>query len=694
MIVKTFFVCIIHIQDSPQLAKLKMWRRLPAGALTIRDWESEELVQIMESVSNKTPLQQQKQMKCLAELLDKHWDGEYKQYMEAKIFGGKNETYLDVNDASSIQQCLVQRAWLPSSADKRFPPKQDKILYRGCELFDRVHKVQSVLHIHVPYIGVDLKSSEFVKLLGIRDSVSAHELIDFLCKWSQHSSESQMPFITSIEHMRSVYVTLMQQSEHLASSTYDEDAALESFQEDSLIFVPDSFHEGSASQDIPGHFYTIHNACWLDSSTVLYNKQKYNRSLPSNLPKLLQLHYQVADDSKRNRMIQQAFEYFGVPEMPRVATFVTLLKYISSQSATPEPEHVNDFTSIASEFVRLCTRETNPIQPQFVYSNLKLAKVFPTHNRVWVSLEDCLLENDSEHIAKCFAESKQVHFLQWPTKPVGRKSHNRNAKAVFEETKEEFAGICKISKLSIMAKPRVDVSGEIRPLNDVKRRLSLWVSLIQRFIASVCEKQYEKLNRGNVQETLSKLQVFSALSVKCRYFIEHQDTQFASGKSLESGCDFTAEDGMPTIYVAANKTEKLGCLLKALMKLFMDEALEEEKDRFERFLTRHLLLETPATEKEVQEITSECSILPLNDEEQVWTIPLPIVYQTVVQEESSTESEVETEGEEPLETSTDQQNTQKGGGGLKSWPPRAAVDPSDSPHKSHFPEERVFRYYE
>ena len=83
--------------------------------------------------------------------------------------------------------------------------------------------------------------------------------------------------------------------------------------------------------------------------------------------------------------VQQALLHFGIPEAPRVASYLTLLKFISTLSHHPEPEHVKDFTSIAFELVRLCKEDPN-VNPDFVYSNLKNAKIFPTENRSYVGI--------------------------------------------------------------------------------------------------------------------------------------------------------------------------------------------------------------------------------------------------------------------------------------------------------------------
>lgn len=221
-------------------------------------------------------------MKKLAEVLDKHWETEYKHYLEAQIYDGKNEMYLDSTTASSFQQFLVQQAWLP--CDQLGHLSGSKSLFSGCELFDSAQHIQTLLHSHVPYIGADLKNEDFINRLGIKRNVNKADMIKHLIEWSRESSDNDTPFCTSIEHMSHVYAFLKRESEGYntmhAFKTGDSDL-IEKFREEKLIYVPDRFEENSVSVDVPGHFETIHTVCWKDPSSVLYTRQRLSLPLCS-----------------------------------------------------------------------------------------------------------------------------------------------------------------------------------------------------------------------------------------------------------------------------------------------------------------------------------------------------------------------------------------------------------------------------
>ncbi len=628
-------------------------------------------------------------MKKLAEISDKHWETEYKRYLEAQIYDEKNEKYLDLTAASSFQQFLVQQAWLPCDQLGHF--SSSKSLFSGCELFDNTQRIQTLLHSHVPYIGADLKNEDLINRLGIKRNVSKSDLIKHLTEWSQKSSENDTPFCTSIEHMSHVYAFLKRESEGYntvyAYKKEDSDNLIEKFREEKLIYVPDKFEDNSANVDVSGHFETIHAVCWKDPSSVLYTRQRFLLPLSAHLPKVLSLYYITRNDQSMSNQVQQAFLHFGVPEAPRVASYLTLLKFISTLSHHPESEHVNNFTSIAFELVRLCKEDPNV--SDFVYSNLKNAKIFPTENRVWVSLQECLLENDDKNIAKCFQKSDKVFFILWPDNIASKKKTRDTSKQqsiANQEARDNFISICNIPKLSTVATPKVDYEGEARPVHSVKLQLSNWISIIQKFIATNCEDLYANLKENNIQDKLSRLQVLSVMSLSCRYFIDHSDSQIPSPDTIEKSCEYSYDGDTctSTIFVTANKIEKPKCLLPALMKLFAQSSSGEEFNIIEEFF-KDLLLDCPMTRDELEEIAEQHSLESLPDDEPLWEIPLPKHQRSIEAEEDTTDEETDN-----MSTEEEEEKAKPDSGGIEiveeerkltSWPPKAAVDPSfNAPH--------------
>ena len=647
------------------------------GDHTLRDWQSDELEQIVKSVADKPSRYQRSQMKRLAELLDDNWELEYKHYLDAQVFDENNDKYLDATTASSFCQFIVQQAWLPP--DDTYTA-ESRSLYSGRELFDNNRQIHSLLHTHVPYIGPNLKNEDFVNCLCVRKSVSFSDVTSYLLEWARQSTESTVPFHTSIEHMSRLYTYLKLESEDHDNQVQN---LTDYFQEEKLIFVPDKFKEISPTENVPGHFHSIHSVCWSDQSTVLYTRQKYGLPLAPNLPKVLSLYYGMKEDHQNlYHGLKQAFVHFGVPETPRVVSYLTLVKYISMLSHRPQPEHVRDFTNIAFELVRLCNTDST-ITPEYIYSNLKNAKIFPAKSSVWVSLQECLLDDDDKNIAKCFDKSDNVFFIHWPDDIAKRKFKGTVGKQQAisnQKDKEEFMKMCKIPKLSNSVTPKVDFAGTVSPVDKVKAQLSCWIKVIQQFIISYCNELYCQLRVDGIEAKLMTLQVLSVESLSCRYFIDHKNSTIASPTAIRKNCEYCYDGETSTVYISADKVEKPGVLLTALMKLFTLSASEDDSSLLKGFLEK-LLLECPGSQEDLEDFINEHDIDNLPDDEPVWDIPLPKYHvednsESTTDEESDSASSEEENVERYRVKSDKSTEISEGESRLTCWPPRAAVDPS------------------
>ena len=643
---------------------MQEWRRSPDGSYTVRDYHSYEFEQVVNSVRDKSPAEQQRQMKHLAELFDRNWEGEYRKYTQAECYDGANENMLGIT-TSSFHRSLVQVSWLPPKSPPNIPSLpslQLKPLYNGRELYDETNQNRNLLYYHVPYIGAELKSADFVNLLQIRGTIDADEILAYLQQWST-LEKAGTNFCTTIDHMREVYLYLKWQSE--GRSHAPSEVIKETIQEGALIFVPDESDNPSSISS--GRFYSIHEVCWLDPTSVLYKRYIHNanESLPPSVPKLLQLHYHRPE--KTQPTIKDAFIYFGVPETPRMGALIALLKHVSALSPMPEPQHVDDFASIAFHLVKLC-EEQEYSNANFVYNHLKEAKVFPAEDHKWVSVEGGLFENDNPVIAKYFKESESIHFLQWPRSTTHDEKHKlkrRRQEAETSELKEGFIKICKIPKLSQQVQSKVVPAGVIKPSDELRIKLHHITPLIQRFLLTNCQDQYESLLQFEVNELLECIQIFTVPKLECVYSIN--DITAPTVPSL--GCEL--EDDPPAIYVAESKISNLKCIIPALVKLFMKQGDRNEVQGFKEFLTE-LLLESPVTPEQKEDLANQTDLSPIPEGHPQWNIPLPVQQKTVEElsdadEEESSESEVDTADKVPQDESADE--------GLKSWPPRAAVDP-------------------
>ena len=646
-------------------------KRLPDTPYTLRDYQSSEIQSIVSSVSHKETDYQRKKLQILAEILDSYWDGRHRNELEALIYDGKNDAYLEASTASSFGKFLVHQAWLPpkSVSDGMLCNYEDDggaspALYKGSDLFhERSTDVINLLHSHVPYIGANLKCSEFIKHLKIQDSVTKKDLLERLICWSEKSQQHGGKFRTSIKHMAAVYEYL------LGGRTYhyegEIDMIREKFTNDSvpLIFVPTKYVEESnrvGSHDVEGEFLSVHRVCWIDPTTVLYNKQKYNCNLPGTLPKILSLYYDC------NLNLKGIFESVNIRRMPNIASLIAVLKYNASLAANPDRDTVNNFTSVALYLVGAC-REQN-LNDSYLFTQLRSAKVFPSHKDVWVNLNEyCLLENDNITMAKFFRETA-VHFLQWPKDLTQERkmnvTHQRNNKE-----KIELLRVLNISTLSTKVCVLVD-PGVVSPMDDLKEKLCLWLPLLQQFLQQRCPVQYVKLlsKKVDIVAKLQALQILAASDLKCQYYIEHEDIRMMCSEPALKTCELEIGSGVPVIYVAESKRGKRpGYLIDPLLKLFMsDNSLESEERLFWDFL-KDLFLEDPLTQEEVEEMTTRYELSGIGEGETKWAIQLPLRYQ--VREEEIEDQQVMMQ----VDAATEEEGSNEPKL-LTSWPPRAAVD--------------------
>ena len=601
-------------------------------------------------------------------IIDKLWDEKYWQYAFARCYDGSNENYIggDKSVPSSFHRALKEHAWLPAVS---FPSgKIHSGLYRGCELFDSSKLVQRLLDCHVPYIAVELKNDKLLNLLQIKCHVSPQELIGFLQQWSRASTAPRADFRASIAHMSEVYRHLYNQT---AQGGMEGDAINDEFLSGDygLIFVPDVYVSNTSPTDhVNGRFYSVHSVCWLDLSSVLYKHQQYNRDLPPEMPRVLQLHYEDSD-RQTYQNLKMAFANFGVRESPTASAYINTLRFISSSAAIPEKHHVSDFTSIALHLSQVCMK--GDITPQFLQQQLRGMNVFPSHRDLWVSLDDCLLERDNVQLAKVFSECKDVHFLQWPASSQKKRMQYVDLQ---NDERRHFMDVCGIAKLSEVVETIVVPTGRVMPLESLRKRLHFMVPLIQRYLLVNEEDLYQSLIQEKVGEKLRKMFIASVLSLECLYSVHHHGTTYHSPSKSSPGSEFqdSSEGDTAALYVVASKVDSPKYLVPTLKKIFIGkQAAIADSNRFESLIKDMLL----GPIEEIDSVLSDYSFGEVNESD-VWEVPF--------QEEPEPVSRDMEEDSETIMTATsiEPEERDASSGGLKSWPPMAPVSTTGS---SKFP---------
>ena len=663
-------VCFNCSQGNEQWQELREFvGRSPDGAYTLRDYKCIEFEDVISSIHKSKPQCQHQQMLELVKLLDKLWDKEYRQSAFAQCYDGSNETHLkDV--PSFFHRALKNLVWLPALSFPSGKPYNQYQLYRGCNLFDSSKANQRLLDCHVPYIASEIKNSRLLELLQIKSHVSAHELIGFLQEWSKASTDPAVHFQASISHMTEVYIFLFRQMYREAVGDESIKDKLSSG-EHNLIFVPDKCNKNSGSSEhVKGQFYSVHDVCWMDPSSVLYTHQENNRNIPSDIPKILSLYYVKDNDQQKFQEIKTALTNFGVRQTPTAAAYIATLQYISSYTAIPEKHHVSDFAGIALHLSQVCMN--GEITQQFLQQQLRGKKVFPSHRDQWVSsLDTCLLENDDTKLEKFFKECNDVHFLQWPApKKMQRHMQARFQEQQREEERMHFVEVCAIDKLSKVVQTKVEIAaGVVMPLETLRKRLSVMVPLLQRYLIANEEALYQSLLQEDMKGKLSKMFIGSVLSLECLYSIQHRGMTYHSPTRSSPDSDFkdSSEDDNAVLYVVTSKVDSPRCLVPTLVKIFTGRRGHfMDTNLFESLVKDMLLLPI----EEVESVLSDTKYMFGEvDTDDVWVVPF--------REKSEEPTVVDVEDDDivqvshDLETSEDKDKSDSNG--LKSWPPKAPI---------------------
>lgn len=593
-----------------------------------------------------------KQMKCLAEMIANCWDADYKRYTEVSVYDGRN-THEISKVVSTFGFALKSQAWLPARSMEGFCYKDRESgapipLLKGSDLYKLSEQNKEVLHNHMPYIGADLQSYDFVKFLQVKETVSQSSLLGYLVSWSEASH-----FESSIDHMRSVYIELSKNSS---------EETKEAFSCKNLIFVPSTIQRNH-HVDTSGRFVSIHSACWKDETTILFQRAYKNEEIPSHLPKILSAYYN-SEDRHLKSTIKYAFGELGVEKELKIQVLIDLLDFNASLSPTPTKPLRDDFRNIAEVVVGTVTNEEigNPEQlKSHFYNNIKNKEVFPSVSGKWVSLNGLYIDDDNE-VSRHFAGSGEVHFLKWPTSEDMKRQHHNNLP-------NQFTELCCVSQLSKCAIGRTDPGSSLKPYHaEFQRFLHQILPLMQCYIAAKItdDQEFHEAKCKYVQ----RLAVFSVFELTCVYCIDKK--YYAPAISIYS-CRLHDDDDPPSIYIVVREDNKISdkmSLVDVLIKAFVPT---DKANRKVRAFFQDLILEDPRSDQDKDTIRRKYTLKPLPENLPIWHKDLPAHLQREESSESETEEEEEEDYEDKELPHEEPMSVDEPSEGLRSWPPRAPL---------------------
>ena len=650
---------------------LSEWKRSPDGKYVVRDYASKEFDDVVRSVERLQPDIKVKQMRALAELIDSSWSSgqEYKKYMLASYYDGSNSTELgQVNSSFAI--ALSTKAWLPAVNHNGFPYKAElsptpECLRKGCNLFQQSDNNRRLLYCHVPYIGAQLNDYSFIKHLRLKEDVSSEELLELLHKWSASNIE-EGHFTTSVDHMRSVYLFMRRKSEE-EEQDLGITAIRDTFMSEKVVFVP--LDPKTRQQDRVGKFYSVHDVCWYDNSTILFNRLKDGEPIPDHLPKILSYFYL---HSSTGIDIKHTFFYFGVSQNLKTQWLLDLLEFNASFSHRVEPKEAQNFRTLIEQVIRPsedfseqeCEAEhhlKHASTVKFAYEQLKTMKVFPSKSKKWVSLEKLFID-DAPEISKYFDPSK-IDFLFWP-----QNSGRESAKEFPCHLAETFY----IPLLSGSFSKEF-AAGQTRQYVPLQMSMHYMVPVIQKFIHARFPHLYESLqNKQGIDEYLKRLRFFSVIELNCIYSIQFPGKEDIRSEPVSlKGYSLNDDPHRPVIYAVVNEMGRITdkhSLVQVLCSIFFRDSTVT--DEASTFLSALVLDDLQSKNDQVLFMESRHLENHLPAETSEWCVPLPNMPNQPLINKNATE---QFQQEMVEEATQEGEEHDTGETKMKAWPPNASV---------------------
>ncbi len=327
-----------------------------------------------------------KQMKVLFGLLDKYWEGQYKQYAHGQLQDMHGTTLREV--VSSFGTFMKTLAWLPakdilmtSDTNGQVVLQEEEKLLEAEKLYLRAAIIQNLLGNTVAYLDAEPSNqSSFLQFIGVHTTITIEVVMDCLTKWCRRDDEAEHPepaeFHTTLGHIKFLYNYLQEnlppkQLQDLLMSC-------------PFIFVPKMADMTSVPVNVDhilicGRFLSRSEVRWTDPSGLFV---KYKSSMQSsyldsaNKPSLKILYGQLRDFFIRNAKIDAK---------PSLEEYIELMVHIATSTTVSRGIHdvLAVFSMLGSELK--AAAHTSTPEGDLLLSHmkglparLKTQKVIPT----------------------------------------------------------------------------------------------------------------------------------------------------------------------------------------------------------------------------------------------------------------------------------------------------------------------------
>ncbi|KAM4715626.1 uncharacterized protein FYW61_018477 isoform 2-T2 [Anableps anableps] len=614
-----------ELASSPWSAESASWHQSPGSDCVLDDYPCEEFHALATAQLPSSLLLQQRM--ALLELLETNWDSGhcYSQYLTAQVIDSNGSPTKTTR--SSFYHLLCCLEWVPAYRPLQ-EEKQERKYLCPSSVYLTSPEVTSLLGTHVFY--VDIRSSDFSRALGMRETISVDVLIQYLKKWCIQAEEDNQEqrsavdetegahFTTTITHIHKVYTYLR---DNCSTSILKE-----LFQHTPAVFVENKRHSENWCS---GRFYHLKEVCWSDNTSMFqrYRQLTQREDSPVLQPKVLAPFY-----SQLEEMRDFFLSSLNVDDSPNMKQYVGLLELICSSVSVPTAEVLQDVSILYAKLAQKCKRKVpgdqDPhtiLDPNYS-SQLKVMvsdkKVFPTKDS-WVSLTRKPMIGDDRELEKIFKPRKEVCLLFLPPpgkKPVPRSKTGQTVvgdqatKPAFnDKDRLSFLKICGIRQLShcVSSEPLTE---DFSPCPSMQSLVRFVIPYIQRFLYhhEDLAEVYAELTERNIAKKLKHLSFGQVGKLYIRYQLDIADDNVIELQDVI--CLLKDEK---ELYIQKDHVNEKLEILSELVKLFCTES-SHRKD-LKQFLT--LLINSD--QRALDRLMSKENIRQLPSDEEQWEVPEP-----------------------------------------------------------------------
>uniref|UniRef100_A0A3Q2QWH8 Wu:fj29h11 n=1 Tax=Fundulus heteroclitus TaxID=8078 RepID=A0A3Q2QWH8_FUNHE len=588
--------------SSPWSAESATWHQSPGKDCVLDDYPCEEFHALATAQLPGSVLLQQRMF--LLQLLEANWDSghRYSQYLTAQVIDGDGRP--TKNTRSSFYHLLCSLEWVPAYHQVEEGKPERRYLCPS-SVYLTSPEVTSLLGTHVFY--VDIRSSDFSRALGMRETVSVEVLIQYLKEWCIKPEEDNQEQRSAVDETEGAYFTSSIKHIHNVY-TYLKDKCSQSSLKELFQLIPAVFIEYKRLSDnwCSGRFYHLKEVCWSDNTSMFqrYKLLTQKEDSPFLQPKVLAPFYSQLDGMRD----------FFLNVSPSHKQYVGLLELICSSASIPTAELLQDVSILYAKLAQKCKRKVSGDQDgipetRFDKSYVMVSdkKVFPTKDG-WVSLTRKPMIGDDKELEKIFKPHKEVCLLYLP--PPEKRAVSRTktgaplSPAFIEKDRLLFLEICGIRQLShcVTSEPQTE---NWRPCPSMQSLVRSVVPYIQRFLYHHEELAdvYSQLVDRNIAEKLKRLSFGQVGKLYTRYQLD------------------VAGSEVPVI-----ELQDVICLLNGEKELYIQKDHISEKLEILRMMVdiKGQLSNHMQNPKALERLLSKKDIGELPSDEEQWEVPEPI----------------------------------------------------------------------